>query len=104
MESPSISPLKREHQLNGVGLGRPLICHAGSAAETSTDSQPMGSELFSSLGDVTVTTLQVPMQQLKLLNQQLGPNRLSPNRTFPSPEPVTRSHPRGSRPSLRMAK
>lgn len=43
-------------------------------------------------------------QQLKLLNQQPGPNRLSPNRTFPSPEPVTRSHPRGSPPSLRMAK
>ena len=61
MESSSISPLKREHQLNGVGLGGPLICHAGSAAETSTDSQPMGSELFSSLGDVTVATLQVPM-------------------------------------------
>lgn len=87
------------------GLGGPLICHAGSAAETSTDSQPMGSELFSSLGDVTVTTLQgTHDQRLKLLNQQLGPNRLSPNRTSPSPEPVTRSHPRGSPPSLGMAK
>ena len=55
MESPSISPLKRKHHLNGVGLGGPLICHAGSAAKTSTDSQPMGSELFSSLGEATVT-------------------------------------------------
>ena len=37
----------------------------------------MGSELFSSLGDVTVTTLQgTHDQRLKLLNQQLGPNRL----------------------------